>query len=89
MKSSFRAPASPPGTSRATPPVKGERSEGEAFTLDQGLHWESTAGSRFLVVPARSAYQRWHMPKRYWAMMTEFREDWDTELPELKAGGER
>ena len=29
------------------------------------------------------------MPKRYWAMMTEFREDWDTELPELKAGGER
>ena len=30
-----------------------------------------------------------HMPKRYWAMMTEFREDWDTELPELKAGGER
>ena len=59
MKSSFRAPASPPGTSRATPPVKGERSEGEAFTLDQGLHWESTAGSRFLVGPARSAYPMW------------------------------
>ena len=59
MKSPFRAPASPPGTSRATPPVKGERSEGEAFTLDKGLHWESTAGSRFLVVPARSAYHMW------------------------------
>lgn len=24
-----------------------------------------------------------HMPKRYWAMMTEFREDWDTALPEI------
>ena len=25
-----------------------------------------------------------HMPKRYWAMMTEFREDWDTALPEVR-----
>ena len=24
-----------------------------------------------------------HMPKRYWAMMTEFQKDWDTALPEL------
>lgn len=24
-----------------------------------------------------------HMPKRYWAMMTEFQEDWDTALPEV------
>ena len=24
-----------------------------------------------------------HMPKRYWDMMTEFREDWDSALPEL------
>ena len=25
-----------------------------------------------------------HMPKRYWAMMTEFREAWDTALPEVR-----
>ena len=25
-----------------------------------------------------------NMPKRYWAMMTEFQEDWDTALPEVK-----
>ena len=24
-----------------------------------------------------------HMPKRYWAMMTEFQKDWDTALPEI------
>ena len=24
-----------------------------------------------------------HMPKRYWAMMTEFQKDWDTALPEV------
>lgn len=33
-----------PGTTRGAPPVKGERSEGAAFTLDKGLQWESTAG---------------------------------------------
>ena len=25
-----------------------------------------------------------NMPKRYWAMMTEFQKDWDTALPEIK-----
>lgn len=25
-----------------------------------------------------------HMPKRYWAMMTEFQKDWDRALPEVK-----
>lgn len=25
-----------------------------------------------------------HMPKRYWAMMTEFQKDWDCALPEVK-----
>ena len=25
-----------------------------------------------------------HMPKRYWAMMTEFQEEWDTALPEVR-----
>ena len=25
-----------------------------------------------------------NMPKRYWAMMTEFQKDWDTALPEVK-----
>ena len=28
-----------------------------------------------------------HMPKRYWAMMTEFQEEWDTTLPELPKSG--
>jgi len=28
-----------------------------------------------------------HMPKRYWAMMTEFHEEWDTALPELRRQG--
>ena len=26
-----------------------------------------------------------HMPKRYWAMMTEFQEDWDTALPQVSS----
>ena len=25
-----------------------------------------------------------HMPKRYWAMMTEFQKDWETALPEVR-----
>ena len=82
MKSSFRAPAFRPGTSRATPPVKGERSEGEAFTLDQGLHWESTAGKPLPCGPCAKRIPE--VAKRYWSMMTEFREEWDSELPELK-----
>lgn len=38
-----------------------------------------------LAIPAREnpRCRMTHMPKRYWAMMTEFQKDWDTALPEL------
>ncbi len=30
-----------------------------------------------------------HMPKRYWAMMTEFQKDWDTALPDISGFQEK
>ena len=51
---SRRAPTAGP------PPVKGERSEGEALALDKGVQWRSTAEGRSGSAPASSSRLRPH-----------------------------
>ena len=70
---SRRAPTAGP------PPVKGERSEGEALALDKGVQWRSTAEGRSGSAPAIADYHS----NILWSLAEGHTRSWGHGLPLL------